>query len=168
MIYDLKKLIIKESEVSSKLSDDFRSKGKLDLNKFKMEKMTKEFINNHKSDTKMMRHASHEWNGVAWVDKDNNVVAYVMSGEAKGYENSIWIKALEVSNKYKGYGLSSQLLKYAENNMRCNALSVEPSNEVAVNLYLKNGWKITQESKNLIKQGKLKIYHLYKNKRIKY
>ena len=34
MIYDLKKLIIKESEVSSKLSDNFKSKGKLNLNIF--------------------------------------------------------------------------------------------------------------------------------------
>ena len=82
-----------------------------------------------------------------WVDNDDDLVAYVNIEEKDDHHV---IQALEVSKKYQGSGLGSQLLKYAEKN-HANMLWVNPANKVAVEMYKKAGWHYG-ENKN---RGKL-------------
>ena len=71
-----------------------------------------------------------------WVDNDEDIVAYVNIEEKDDHHV---IQALEVSKKYQGSGLGSQLLKYAEKN-HANMLWVNPENKIAVEMYKKAGW----------------------------
>lgn len=82
-----------------------------------------------------------------WMDNDEDLVAYVNIEEK---DDHYVIQALEVSKKYQGSGLGSQLLKYAEKN-HANMLWVNPANKVAVEMYKKAGWHYG-ENKN---RGKL-------------
>lgn len=82
-----------------------------------------------------------------WMDNDEDLVAYVNIEEKDDHHV---IQALEVSKKYQGSGLGSQLLKYAEKN-HANMLWVNPANKVAVEMYKKAGWHYG-ENKN---RGKL-------------
>ena len=59
-----------------------------------------------------------------------------------------WISGIEVSKKYKGYGLSYQLLDVAVNELKGNTLSVASDNKIAIHLYEKYGFVIDTDKKN--------------------
>lgn len=78
--------------------------------------------------------------GKGFVDKAGNLVGYAIVNSKDGYLSNI-----EVTDKYKGQGYGDQIMKYAINNMNVNKLYVEKNNNVAINMYEKNGFKIDKD-----------------------
>ena len=74
--------------------------------------------------------------GELFFDK-NKVVGY-FSVEVR--ENCNWLQAFEIMKEYRGKNLSNQLLQRAIRFHHATNLAVDISNEVAIELYLKNGF----------------------------
>lgn len=70
----------------------------------------------------------------------NDVVGFINVDISDGC-----IQALDVSEKYRGRGIGSQLLSYAIIRLCANSLSVNKSNEVAIRLYKKYNFYIEDE-----------------------
>lgn len=126
--------VFEETSYRSKITDDFKAKGKKNLSQFKKVKIDKNLIEKYSSTTKMLKEADESEFGFAWFDEDK-LVGYCMANDYG------WITAVEVSKDYKGYGIGEQLLKYAMSNMGGNRLGVHDDNEVAMKLYKKCGFK---------------------------
>jgi len=130
--------VIMELSLSSTMIQDFQAKGSRQLSEFTKMAINKTTIDKYKVRYPHLKHIRVDGaNGYLWFEQ-NELVAYVavdFGGSKK------WIQALYVSPDYRGYGLSKQLLKIAENELNATHLSVAKNNEVAINLYKKNGWK---------------------------
>lgn len=136
--------------VKSKMTDDFKVKGKLKLSSFKKVHITEEIIKKYKNKYSCLRHIrckdtkEYICDGYLWLDNDQLVCTV---GSCKYRDDSTkWIVSLEVMPKYKGYGLSRQILDFAVKTMKCKYLSVNKSNEIAKHVYDKYGFKVYQES----------------------
>ena len=84
-------------------------------------------------------------NGEIAVDKDKNKLAgyiYVGGGNKSTNRNYGFIQTLEVLKPYRGYGLSTRLLKDAIKKYHAVDLTCYKDNEVAMNLYKKHGFVI--------------------------
>lgn len=145
MALDLKEkqLVTKINEgVSSTLTKDFKSKGKKSLSSFKKIKLSKEVISKYKNDFKPLKHIRETCEGYLYLD--NNKCVAILAVEDKG--DSKFIQAIEINKEYQGYGLSKQLLSVATNNLKATRLSVNKSNEVAISIYKKYGFKTYKET----------------------
>ena len=137
-----------ETKISSNTLDkNFKSKGKRYLNEFKKVLITKMIIDKYKEKYKGLKHIRINKNTKGYIFLDNtNIVALVMT--EKKPDNNIWIQALEVSSKYKGYGLGNQLLKFAIS-MKATYLSVNKKNKIAYEMYKKSGFKVYKETESM-------------------
>lgn len=82
----------------------------------------------------------------SFVYEDDSIVGVIIYNEP--YDR-IEIDYIAVDENYKNKGIGSQLLKKIENNNIKNiTLEVRQSNEVAINFYKKNGYKIVTIRKN--------------------
>ena len=154
---------INESYMKSNIDKDFKSKGKLSLSSFKKVNFDKSIVDEYKSEVKLLRHADPKDKGYAWIDKDDNLVAYCTVDDSKSKDDHIWITAIEVYKQYQGYGLSKQLLDVAVKELKGDALSVAVDNKVAKNIYDKYGFKTSKESEYEVKNGYRKMYFMYLN-----
>ena len=123
-----------ESKHKSIISDFYQPKGSKNLAQFKQVSITKELQKKYGKIVQLLAEADKDEFGIAWIDKNNNLVGYCMANDYG------WLTALEVTKDYKGYGLSDQILKYAINNFNVNKLGVYKDNEIAIRLYKKNGF----------------------------
>jgi len=78
------------------------------------------------------------YKGYLWL-KDDEPVCYV-NADDKGM-----IVSMEVSPKYRGSGLSKQLLNVATSNLKAYRLTVNKKNELAIDIYKKYGFDIEDE-----------------------
>ena len=74
---------------------------------------------------------------VSWWDGENLVAIVSDFDDANGDR---WLSYLEVTEKYRGHGLSSQLLDFAIKDLGCTYLGVSKKNEVAISVYEKAGF----------------------------
>ena len=144
-------------EHKSKLSFDYTGKGTKKLSDFNKEKITKSFIDKYKSDYKFLKHIHPEDESYAFLNK-NEIIGVVSVANVDKYK---WIRAIEVSTNYKGYGLGNQLLDFSVKELGGNALTVDKDNEIALRMYLNYGFKISKESKDDVKLGNKKVYFMY-------
>lgn len=80
------------------------------------------------------------------VYEDENILGVIIYKEP--YDR-IEIEYIAVAEQYKNKGIGSRFLKAIENNNVKNiTLEVRKSNEVAINFYKKNGYKIVSIRKN--------------------
>lgn len=139
-----------EEGVTSTVEKDHVQKGKLNLSSFRRVQITDSIINKYEKEYPFLKQVRckdtdyYVCDGYIWFDKDI-LVAMVGSCEYLD-DNTKWIVSLEITNNYKGYGLSKQLLDYATKNMKCKYLSVYKKNGLAVSIYKKYGFKIYEES----------------------
>ena len=79
-----------------------------------------------------------------WYDGDTVVVTVLVDRTAAsdGYK---WFGSFRVNKKYRRRGLGDQAIKYIIKNFDASALAVEKTNKPAINLYKKNGFKISKE-----------------------
>lgn len=144
-------------EHRSKLSFDYTSKGTKNLSDFDKEKITKSFIDKYKNDYKFLKHIHPEDESYAFLN-ENEIIGVVSVANVDKYK---WIRVIEVSTKYKGYGLGNQLLDFSVKELGGNALTVDKDNEIALRMYSNYGFKISKESKDDVKLGNKKVYFMY-------
>lgn len=137
--------VISESVISS-IDKDYKSKGTKYISDFKDIPICKLTIDNYKKDCNSLSHIRYGDNidGCILLD-DINVVGYI-AVETKN-NGQKWIQALEVTESYRGYKLSAQLLNLAIKHFGANYLSVNRDNQIAIKLYNDNGF-IEYESNN--------------------
>ena len=139
--------------VKSELDSNFVSKDKINLSSLKRVEITEEIINKYKKEYHVLRHVrckdtkEYKCDGYMWLD-NNKLVCHVGSCEYND-DHTKWIVSLEILPKYKGHGLSKQILDFAVKKMKCRYLSVNKSNKLAKYIYDQYGFKVYQEDKNM-------------------
>ena len=139
--------------MKSNIDKKFKSKGKLKLSSFKKIRITNDLIKRYKDKYPQLKHvrckdtSEYICDGYIWLDNDK-LVCNVGSCEYRD-DHSKYIVSLEVSNEYRGYGLSKQLLDFAVNKMKCSKLSVSKSNTIAKKIYDDFGFKVFHEDDNM-------------------
>ena len=145
--------VIVLDEAKSIIDKNFKTKGKLSLSSFKKIHITEDVINKYKNDYPMLKHVrckdtkEYICDGYMWLD--NNKLACMVGSCEYRDDHSKYIVSLEVTDEYKGYGLSKQLLAFAVNDMKCSKLSVNKNNEVAKKVYDDFGFKVFHEDDNM-------------------
>ena len=139
--------------VSSTVSKDHKQKGYISLSSLKKVHITESVINKYKKEYPVLRHVrckdTNEYicDGYMWF-KENDLVCYVGSCQYTD-DNTKWIVSLEIIPKYRGYGLSNQILDYCVKNMKCKYLSVNKNNELAKKIYDKYGFRVYHEDNTM-------------------
>ena len=139
--------------VSSTVSKDHKQKGYISLSSLKKVHITESVINKYKKEYPVLRHVrckdTNEYicDGYMWF-KENDLVCYVGSCQYTD-DHTKWIVSLEIIPKYRGYGLSNQILDYCVKSMKCKYLSVNKNNELAKKIYDKYGFRVYHEDKTM-------------------
>ena len=102
---------------------------------------------------------SRQFRFVLWIDpKTDNPVAYVLTQKLEDVDNAI--DMLEVFSRYKNHGLARQILRFAISRLGVRILEVQYDNKIALNTYLKEGFQLLPERKELVDEGKKTHYIL--------
>ena len=139
--------------VSSTVSKDHKQKGYISLSSLKKVHITESVINKYKKEYPVLRHVrckdTNEYicDGYMWF-KENDLVCYVGSCQYTD-DHTKWIVSLEIIPKYRGYGLSNQILDYCVKSMKCKYLSVNKNNELAKKIYDKYGFRVYHEDNTM-------------------
>lgn len=102
-------------------------------------------------------------NKIIVAEKDGKVIGFI---DFLVTFNSATIMQIAVTKKYRGLGIATQLLSEMEHNfpedledlVESITLEVRVSNQAAVNLYTKNGYKIVVVKSHYYKDGENAIY----------
>ena len=138
---------------SSTVSKDHKQKGYISLSSLKKVHITESIINKYKKEYPVLRHVrckdTNEYicDGYMWF-KENDLVCYVGSCQYID-DHTKWIVSLEIIPKYRGYGLSNQILDYCVKSMKCKYLSVNKNNELAKKIYDKYGFRVYHEDNTM-------------------
>lgn len=145
--------------IKSTIDNNYNKKGNIKLSTLSKKKITKPMLNQIKNKSKLIKHLD--------VDNDNCIgffngdeIACYIATEIKE-DGTVWITALEVLPNYRGYGLGEQLLDFATHNLHATALGVSKNNEVAIRMYEKYGFKISNESRLEVNKGHKNNYLMY-------
>ena len=139
--------------VSSTVSKDHKQKGYISLSSLKKVHIAESVINKYKKEYPVLRHVrckdTNEYicDGYMWF-KENDLVCYVGSCQYTD-DHTKWIVSLEIIPKYRGYGLSTQILDFCVKSMKCKYLSVNKNNELAKKIYDKYGFKVYHEDNTM-------------------
>ena len=144
--------------VKSMVDKDHKQKGYIQLNIFRKERLSKANIDKWKSRYKFLRHIDY-MNDEAYIFIDGDSLAAVVAVDKK--DDYTWITAIEISENYRGYELSKQLLNFCVRTLHANALSVNKNNELAIQIYKDYGFKTSKESEADVKAGKSQMYYMY-------
>ena len=139
--------------VSSTVSKDHKQKGYISLSSLEKVHITESVINKYKKEYPVLRHVrckdTNEYicDGYMWF-KENDLICYVGSCQYTD-DHTKWIVSLEIIPKYRGYGLSNQILDYCVKSMKCKYLSVNKNNELAKKIYDKYGFRVYHEDNTM-------------------
>lgn len=156
-------------ESPSKIDPNFKAKGHLSLSKFRVVKITKAFLDKYKDRYSHLLDgvpsSSEKEVSVAWLDENDEIVAgvcvkYPDPKISDDYKHGNLIRCLEISDEYRGYGLSKQVLDYAVKKLKGNALYVMTDNKVAMKIYEDYGFKTTPTGKVKVRYGKGSYYQM--------
>lgn len=122
-----------------KYNDKFIKKDKYKLSFFRKEPL----VNKSKEDKRInwMIKEGMEIKGYSYYNENDLVAAVSVIEKNK-------IISIYVNNKYRGHGLSKQLLNVACKNLGGTCLYVDKKNKLAVEVYKKYGFEITEEDNN--------------------
>lgn len=104
------------------------------ISSFTKKEISKELIDKFE---KQLNHIDPKDDGYIILD-NNNLVAVVTTDKK---DDAVWITAFEIFEPYKGTGLSKSLLDLAVKNLKATKLSVRNTNNVAIHVYEKYGFK---------------------------
>ena len=139
--------------MSNTIKKDHKQKGHIKLSSLKKVRITEYLIDKYKKEYPVLRHVrckdtnEYTCDGYMWF-KDDDLVCYVGSCQYTD-DNTKWIVSLEILPKYRGYGLSNQILDFCVKSMNCKYLSVNRNNELAKKIYDKYGFKTYHEDKTM-------------------
>ena len=142
---------IKESELKSSVNSKFDKKVNKSLNNYNKIYIDSihDIPDNYKDQIKIINYLDEYDCGYIWID-NNNLVALCTVSKLQNtgeFSKMKWITGIEISKKYRGMSLSKQLLDVATKELGGNALSVDSDNEVAIKVYEKYGFKISDKTK---------------------
>lgn len=146
--YGINKSYINES-TKSNIDENYKPNGKKNLSSFKKVHITDTIISKYKKEYPFLSNVrckdtkDYICDGYIWFDKDE-LVCMVGSCQYRD-DKTKWVVSLEIIKKYRGYGLSKQILDYAVKTMNCKYLSVNKNNKVAKKVYDDYGFKVYQE-----------------------
>ena len=146
--------LISIHEEKSELDKNFKDKEKIKLSSLKKIHITEEIINKYKKEYPVLKHvrckdtSEYICDGYMWMNNEDELVCYVGSCQYTD-DHTKWIVSLEIVPKYKGHGLSKQILDYAVKTMKCKYLSVNKNNKVAKHIYDEYGFKTYQEDESM-------------------
>ena len=123
-----------ESSDKSYLDKNHKQKGQKRLSDFKF--------------SKTKNNDDGESYNLFWKDDNDKVLGKVTVDSIPASDGYRWFGSLEVSNKYRGYGLGKQILDIAANKYKAGALAVYKDNEIAYKMYKKYGFKESTDRKN--------------------
>lgn len=131
---------LSESALKSTINPDYKPKGKKLLSNYRTTKITEDFIKANKKDYPFLKHirTSPDTESCMWLDGKNPVAVVVVRKESEIYT---WITSIDIFPRYRGYGLSYQILDYATKRMGANCLTVAKDNEIAKKVYDKYGFR---------------------------
>lgn len=131
---------LSESALKSTIDPDYKPKGKKLLSNYRTTKITEDFIKANKKDYPFLKHirTSPDTESCMWLDGKNPVAVVVVRKESEIYT---WITSIDIFPRYRGYGLSYQILDYATKRMGANCLTVAKDNEIAKKVYDKYGFR---------------------------
>ena len=141
------------NEAKSELNKNFKPKEKMNLSSLKKIHITESVIEKYKKEYPVLRHVrckdtkEYKCDGYMWFDGDE-LVCHVGSCEYLD-DHTKWIVSLEILPKYKGHGLSKQILDFAVKSMGCKYLSVNKNNKLAKYIYDEYGFKTYQDDKSM-------------------
>lgn len=136
----IEKKEISESALKSTIDPDYKPKGKKLLSNYRTTKIAEGFIKANKKDYPFLKHirTSPDTESCMWLDGKNPVAVVVVRKESEIYT---WITSIDIFPRYRGYGLSYQVLDYATKKMGANCLTVAKDNEIAKKVYDKYGFR---------------------------
>lgn len=151
-----------ESSLKSIVDPNYVAKGKLTLSTFKLEHVTNITKEMKKSSLSFLKHID-EKHGTCylWKDRNNLVGVCAVKPVTANNKDYNWITAIQVNPNYRGYGLGEQILDFCIKKLKGNALTVAIDNQIALNMYKKHGFKISNESLEDVKAGRRKVYFMY-------
>lgn len=124
--------------------DNFQKGQRINITDLKAVDITQSAINMYKRQMPSLCHVRVDgYEGVIFLDK-RDVVGFVNVNTEDGC-----IQALEVSEKYRGREIGTQLLTYAIIRLHAVRLSVNKKNDVALRLYKKYGFVVDEEDDHM-------------------
>ena len=156
----------------SSLDGHFQKKPLLRLSQFKKLPINKNTIKKYQKDAKVLEFVgdddiTNDYIGYIFTNSKDEFVAIVgvdRGRNGKGdLRNYNWIMDIEVAPKYRGHGLTKQLLDIATKELKGDFLTVNYDNQVAINAYKNYGFKIGKRSYDEIQTGtsKSKMYTMF-------
>lgn len=134
-------------EYKSEIDKAYTKKGNIKLSDLTKKELNNMNINKYKYDHKFLSHIrTKNTKGYLYLNK-NDLVACIAVETKNNNEN--WIQAIEITNKYRGYGLSKQLLNICVDELKANYLSVNKNNKLAYKIYSDYGFKTYNETDNM-------------------
>lgn len=148
----IKKNYYKDSEDKSIIDTNHKTKGYLDLQSLNRTEITKEIAKKYNIQCTSPNLIKFE--GYLYTDDHDSYVALVAVGTYKNLKS--WIMPIQISEEYRGYNLSKQLMKVAITELGAKHLGVYADNEVAIKLYKDYGFKIYKK----LRSDKYLVYYM--------
>lgn len=132
--------------ISSNVEKDYESKQSLQLSSFHRMTLNDIVIRVHSKQYPQLSHVriNRSTKGYVWIDNNQQLVGLINTQEKD--DDYKWIISFEVFGKYKGQGLSRQILNVAVKQLGVTHLSVNRSNQVAIKLYKSYGFRKYKET----------------------
>ena len=101
-------------------------------------------IKKYKEKYKNLSHlrTGKDYKGKIFISKEDEVIGFFNVDTSRAL-----LQAIEVNPKFRGQGFSKKLIRLAIDTYDINWLTVRKTNEIAIELYKKNGFKISDENK---------------------
>lgn len=145
--------------IKSTLDVGYTKKGNIKLSTLRKIKLTKSTIDQIKNKSKLIKHLDIDNDDCFGFFDGDELVCYIAT-ETKE-DGTVWITALEVLEPYRGHGLGEQLLDFATRNLHATTLGVSKNNEVAIKMYEKYGFEISNDSRIEVNRGNKNNYLMY-------
>lgn len=151
--------------LKSDLDDDYVPRGHKSLSDFTKTHITKEHTKIFKDQGKLikwMRDQDPKYGDDCWIwiDDEGDYVGAITYDQDYDKDHHKWISGIDVAYKYAGYGIGKQLLEEAIKD-GANALDVQKDNEIAIRMYKKRGFRISEESQEKVDSGKSVTYQMF-------
>lgn len=129
--------------INSSIDPDYKKKGNMKLHSLSKKELNPATINRYKNTYKFLSHVKvKNTSGYLYFNNDDLVACIAVETKDDGR----WIQAIEITDKYKGYGLSKQLLDVCVSEFKATHLSVNKNNNLAYKIYSDYGFKTYNET----------------------
>ncbi|MCK9199382.1 MAG: GNAT family N-acetyltransferase, partial [Bacilli bacterium] len=136
---------VDEMSVSNKIDNEFQKKEKINISKIQKVKLDERIIDKYESGNPSLKHLR--------ISNDYTGYFYLYNNKPVGYINvnkdTHTAQAMELFKDFQGMGLSDDLLKDAKT-LKADNLTVNKNNEVAIDIYKKNGFRTYKSTDNML------------------